>query len=126
VAGLRGALAVPARHGQETLAVLEFYLCETVSPDETVRLVRSLAGSGYELGLFFAHRRGELKPSTTTPRELEVLQLAAEGGSGREIAERLGVSPATVRRHFEHVYAKYGVSDRAAAVAKALREGLIE
>ena len=36
------------------------------------------------------------------------------------------VSPATVRTHFGRIYDKYGVSDRAAAVAKALRDGLIE
>jgi DNA-binding CsgD family transcriptional regulator/PAS domain-containing protein len=126
VAGLHGALAVPASHGQEMLAVLEFYFCEPAGADVTARLVRSLAGIGYELGLFLAHRRGDLKPSSLTPREHEVLQLAAEGCAGREIAERLGVSPATVRRHFEHIYAKYEVSDRAAAVAKGLREGLIE
>ena len=36
------------------------------------------------------------------------------------------MSPATVKSHFEHIYAKLGVSDRAAAVAYALRNGLIE
>ena len=126
VAGLRGGLALPASHAEEVLAVLEFYSCETVGADGTNRLVHSLTGIGYELGEFLAHRRGELKPLELTPRELEVLQLAAQGRSGREIAERLVVSPATVRRHFEHIYGKYGVSDRAATVAKALRDGLIE
>jgi PAS domain S-box-containing protein len=124
VAGLRGAVALPAVHGQEVLAVLEF-CCEPVSVDVTDRLLRSLTGIGYELGEFLAHRRGELKPLTLTPRELQVLQLAAQGCAGREIAERLVVSPATVRTHFGRIYEKYGVSDRAAAVAKALRDGLI-
>ena len=126
VAGLRGALALPAVQGEEVLAVLEFYCSDTLGADVTDRLLRSLTGIGYELGEFLARRRSELKPSVLTPRELEVLQLAAQGCSGREIAERLVVSPATVRTHFEHIYEKYGVSDRAAAVAKALREGLIE
>lgn len=124
VAGLRGAVALPAIHGQEVLAVLEF-CCEPVSVDVTDRLLRSLTGIGYELGEFLAHRRGELKPPTLTPRELEVLQLAAQGRSGRDIAEELVLSPATVRTHFGRIYEKYGVSDRAAAVAKALRDGLI-
>lgn len=61
-----------------------------------------------------------------TPRELEVLELAAEGQSGPHIAESLVVSPATVRTHFEHIYAKLGVNDRAGSVAKAMRLGLIE
>lgn len=125
VAGLRGAVALPAVHAQEVLAVLEF-CCEPVSVDVTDLLLRSLTGIGYELGEFLAHRRGELKPLALTPREIEVLQLAAQGRSGREIAERLVLSPATVWRHFENIYHKYGVSDRTAAVAKALRDGLIE
>jgi DNA-binding NarL/FixJ family response regulator len=125
VAGLRGAVALPAVHAQEVLAVLEF-CCEPVSVDVTDRLLRSLTSIGYSLGEFLAHRRGELKPLALTPRELQVLQLAARGCGGREIAEQLVVSPATVRTHFGRIYDKYGVSDRAAAVAKALRDGLID
>jgi two-component system nitrate/nitrite response regulator NarL len=44
----------------------------------------------------------------------------------REIAERLVVSPATVKTHFTNLYPKLGVSDRAAAVAATLRLGLID
>ncbi len=61
-----------------------------------------------------------------SPRELEVLRLAAEGLSGPRIAELLSVSPATVKTHFSHIYSKLGVADRAAAVARALRLGLID
>ena len=43
-----------------------------------------------------------------------------------EIAERLGLSRATVRTHLQHLYEKLGVSDRAAAVAVAMRRGLLE
>jgi DNA-binding CsgD family transcriptional regulator len=64
-------------------------------------------------------------PPPLTPRELEVLELAAEGRTGPSIAEDLFVSPATVRTHFEHIYEKLGVGDRAAAVARAMRLGLI-
>ena len=60
-----------------------------------------------------------------TARELEVLQLAADGLSSPRIAEELVVSPATVRTHFEHIYAKLEMHERAGAVAKALRLGLI-
>ena len=125
VGDLRGAVALPAIRAREVLAVLELY-CEPVSMDVTDRLLRSLTGIGYELGEFLARRRGELKPLALTPRELEVLQLAAEGCTGPEIAKRLVVSPATVRTHFGRIYDKYDVSDRAGAVAKALREGLIK
>jgi DNA-binding CsgD family transcriptional regulator len=61
-----------------------------------------------------------------TPREREVLQLAAEGLSGPSIAQRLVVSPGTVKTHFSNVYEKLGVGDRAAAVARGLRFGFID
>ena len=52
-----------------------------------------------------------------TPREREILDLVAEGRTNAEIAERLWVSPLTVRKHLENVYAKLGVHTRTAAAA---------
>jgi DNA-binding CsgD family transcriptional regulator len=52
-----------------------------------------------------------------TPREREILDLVAEGGTNDEIAARLWVSPGTVGRHLEHIYAKLGVHTRTAAAA---------
>jgi PAS domain S-box-containing protein len=126
VAGLGGASALPATYLSEVLAVIELHMYEPLSADADRRLRRSLTSIGHELGEFLAHRRGELRPSALTPRELEVLQLAAQGFGGREIAEKLVLSHATVRTHFEHIYEKYGVSDRASAVAQALRDGAID
>jgi DNA-binding NarL/FixJ family response regulator len=60
-----------------------------------------------------------------TPRELELLQLAADGLCGPMIAEELVLSRATVRTHFESIYKKLDVHDRAGAVGKAMRLGLI-
>jgi PAS domain S-box-containing protein len=123
-AGLHGAVALPAVSGHLTLAVLEFYSRDRLQPTET--LLRSLTGMGHELGHFFARRSSELRPQELTAREREVLQLAARGMSGKSIAQQLSVSPSTVKTHFEHIYAKWGVSDRASAVAKGLRDGLIQ
>ncbi|MEA2450593.1 MAG: hypothetical protein QOG63_2525 [Thermoleophilaceae bacterium] len=61
-----------------------------------------------------------------TPREIEVLQLASHGLPSAEIAEHLGVSLGTIRTHFQNVYPKLGVNSKAAAVAAALRYGLID
>jgi DNA-binding CsgD family transcriptional regulator len=52
-----------------------------------------------------------------TAREREVLDLVAEGRTNAEIAERLWISPETVRKHLENVYAKLGVHTRTAAAA---------
>jgi PAS domain S-box-containing protein len=69
--------------------------------------------------------RAQLEKGTLTPREREVLQLAADGRSPPEIARILVVSPGTVKTHFQHIYKKLGAHDRASAVAQCLRVGLI-
>lgn len=61
-----------------------------------------------------------------SPREREVLALTAEGRSAPEIATRLVLAPTTVKTHLQNLYDKLGVSDRAAAVAEAMRRGLLE
>jgi DNA-binding NarL/FixJ family response regulator len=58
-------------------------------------------------------------------RELDVLRGAAAGLTSGAIALELSISPATVKRHFENIFAKLRVHDRTAAVAYALRAGLI-
>jgi PAS domain S-box-containing protein len=64
--------------------------------------------------------------ASLTPREIEVLALAADGLGGLELAEYLVLSHATVRTHFKNIYEKLDVGNRAAAVAKAIRLGLID
>ena len=59
-------------------------------------------------------------------RELEVLQLVAEGDSNSEIASHLHISQATVKSHLIHIFGKLGVSDRTAAVTVALRRGILK
>jgi two-component system nitrate/nitrite response regulator NarL len=59
-------------------------------------------------------------------REAEVLRLIADGLSAPEIGARLFISASTVKTHIRKVFEKLGVSDRAAAVAEAMRRGLLE
>jgi two-component system nitrate/nitrite response regulator NarL len=68
---------------------------------------------------------GEERPILTA-REREVLTLMARGMSGPQIAERLIVALTTVKTHQARLYEKLGVSERAAAVAEAMRRGLLE
>ncbi|MGK4581051.1 response regulator [Kitasatospora sp. HPMI-4] len=58
-------------------------------------------------------------------RESEVLRLLVEGLSNRQISARLFISEATAKSHLTNIYAKLGVESRGAAVAVALREGLL-
>jgi DNA-binding NarL/FixJ family response regulator len=60
-----------------------------------------------------------------TPREREVLQLVAEGNIDREVADILVLSHRTVHRHLSNIFVKLGVPGRAAAVAYAIRNGLV-
>jgi DNA-binding NarL/FixJ family response regulator len=63
--------------------------------------------------------------SRLTPRELEVLELLAEGRSPQEISAGLFISTKTVSTHIEHIFTKLGVSSRVQAVALAYRDGLV-
>jgi DNA-binding NarL/FixJ family response regulator len=66
-------------------------------------------------------------PDALTERELEVLQLLVQGvTSNRELADRLTVSENTVKYHLRNILLKLHARDRAQAVARALREGLVD
>lgn len=60
-----------------------------------------------------------------TGRELDVLQHVATGNRNRDIAERLSISEETVKVHVKHIMEKLGANDRTAAVAIAVRRGII-
>ena len=70
-------------------------------------------------------RKAVLTPGGLSEREVEVLQLVAQGLSNREIAQRLYISPRTAEHHVQHIYAKIGVSSRAAAALFAMEHGLL-
>jgi two-component system nitrate/nitrite response regulator NarL len=92
-----------------------------VARGETVIPPELHAGLASEIRI----RREHVDRPLLTQRELEILRLAADGASNAEIAERLHLSGTTVKTHLAHVYEKLEVSDRAAAVARALRRGLL-
>jgi two-component system, NarL family, response regulator DevR len=71
-----------------------------------------------------AWRHGQGLP-VLTDRELEVLVLMADGLTNAEIGARIHCSPLTVKSHVAHLLAKLEARDRAAAVARAIRVGLI-
>lgn len=60
-----------------------------------------------------------------TPRELEILQLMAEGMNSSQIAKKLGMSPHTLRTHVQNVLTKLGVHSKLEALMAGIRHGVI-
>jgi two-component system nitrate/nitrite response regulator NarL len=113
--GAAGFISKEARREQIADAVLACARGENVVPPEVA------AGLVSEIRLRKQHDAPAL-----TPREQEILHLIAAGKSLPQIAKDLYLGLTTVKTHVQHLYEKLGVSDRAAAVASAMRRGLIE
>jgi two-component system, NarL family, nitrate/nitrite response regulator NarL len=99
-------------------------LCEWIAAaarGETVLAPQFAAGIANEIQL----REDSDRPALTT-RESEVLRLLAEGRTAQKIGAELHLSEATIKTHLHNLYEKLNVSDRAAAVATAMRWGLLE
>lgn len=99
-------------------------LCEAILAVTRGQMVIS---SSVQTGIAHDIRRQRSSPTPRlTDREREVLTLTAQGLTAAASAQRLGLSTATVKTHLHHVYKKLGVSGRAAAVAEAMRSGLVD
>jgi DNA-binding NarL/FixJ family response regulator len=105
------------------------YLLKDAPRDELLRAVRAAAHGQAVLSpsvatrLMSRVREPETKPLSR--RELEILALVAAGTTNRDAAAKLLISEATVKTHLLNIYAKLGVSDRAAAVAEAYNRRLL-
>jgi two-component system, NarL family, nitrate/nitrite response regulator NarL len=113
--GASGYLPKEAKRDEIVDAVLACARGETILPPElTAGLVTEIR-----------FRRATDAPALTE-REHEILVMIASGKSLPEIAKELYLGVTTVKTHVQHLYEKLGVSDRAAAVAEAMRRHLIE
>jgi DNA-binding CsgD family transcriptional regulator len=106
------------------------------SQDAATRLLLDEAGQGrFEpraCQAVIAAARGDATMAVCRPsggllseRETEILRRISAGGSNKEVARQLGISPSTVRTHVESVFRKLQCTTRAAATLKALTLGLI-
>jgi DNA-binding CsgD family transcriptional regulator len=68
----------------------------------------------------------EEPPVLLTPREIEVLGALGNGMTNKEVARLLGISPHTVKFHIESLFRKLGAASRAEAVAKGMRQQIVE
>jgi two-component system NarL family response regulator len=102
------------------------YLLKDTVPEDLVRVIREVhAGQRAippDVAAVLALRARQ--PSLTL-RELQVLELLATGKRNKEIAADLGISSDTARAHIKSIFVKFNVHDRTAALAEALRRGII-
>ncbi|GHE24953.1 DNA-binding response regulator [Streptomyces vinaceus] len=104
------------------------YLLKDAPPEELAAAVRTAAAGQSALAPAVALRlmdRMRTPAQALTKRELEVLQLVADGLSNQQISKKLFLSQATVKSHLVHIYAKLGVDSRTSAVAAATSRRLI-
>jgi DNA-binding NarL/FixJ family response regulator len=102
------------------------YVLKDSVPEELIRVIRDVdAGRDAIPPDVAAKLATRTAPPSLTGRELQVLELLATGMRNKEIASHLGISEDTVRAHVKGVFSKFQVHDRTAALAEALRRGLV-
>ena len=101
------------------------FLPKTVNSAVLTTVVRTVHGGGRYVDPELAAEAISAGDSPLTPREADILELAAGGAPVEEIAARAHLSPGTVRNHLSAAAAKLGAPNRHAAVAEARRHGWI-
>jgi DNA-binding NarL/FixJ family response regulator len=105
------------------------FVLKDTPPDDLIQAIRRAATGETVLSPPVAKRLVERMQSpesaTLSSREIEVLREVANGNTNSVIADHLHISQATVKTHLLHIYTKLGVSDRAAAVARAYESGVL-
>lgn len=87
-----------------------------IHPDATAKLLKE----------FVSLSESQTREYGLSDREMEILQLLAEGMSNKDIGKELWISEQTVKTHVSHIFEKMGTKDRTETVAQALRTGLVE
>lgn len=102
------------------------YLLKDTLPDDLIRVIREVHSGRRaippEIAAVLEQRASQ---PTLTFRESQVLELLATGKRNKEIAAALGISGDTASAHIKSIFQKFNVHDRTAALAEALRRGII-
>jgi DNA-binding NarL/FixJ family response regulator len=102
------------------------YLLKSSMRKELLDTIRSVHNGGKHLAPEVASGIAlHLAEEVITPREIDVLTLAASGNSNKQIGARLGLSEDTIKGYLKVIYAKLGASDRTHAVTIAAKRGII-
>ena len=102
------------------------YLLKDTPESEMVAAIFAVSNGKRYIPRHIAARLADrMMRSDLTARELQTLELLAQGSTNKQIAEALNISDHTVRHHVNNIMEKLHVSDRTEAVATALRSGLL-
>ncbi|HEU5158542.1 MAG TPA: response regulator transcription factor [Streptosporangiaceae bacterium] len=113
-------------HGSELRAAARFaqgVIRKTAPPELILTALRRVARGQRVVDPTLDHETSRLAGNPLTRREADVLRIAAEGFSTAEIADRLGLSPGTVRNHISSAISKTGTRNRLDAIRIAHEEG---
>ena len=117
-------------HDEDVYACLragaKSYLLKDVQPEELFHCIRAIhAGKGYlqaKIAAKLVQRVGDEMP---TDREIQILQLLAQGKSNKAIGQELHISESTVKSHLKSLFSKLDVTSRAEAIALAAKRGFV-
>ena len=102
------------------------YLLKDAVPDDLIHVIREVhAGRRSVPPEIEAVLDARAMQPSLTQRELQVLRLLATGKRNKEIASALGISADTTNAHVKSIFQKFNVHDRTAALAEAIRRGII-
>ena len=111
------------------------YLLKDISPPELAKAIQAVQSGETHLhpeitkklmNQFVSPKSDiEITPDELTPREMEVLQLVAQGLSNKALAKELTISEKTVKTHLSSIYSKLNLSDRTQAAIYALKHDLV-
>ncbi len=118
---------------EAVIAGVDSFLLSTSTPEELREGVLQTAHGervvsptiAMQLAGAWRNEPSDASASALTPREIEVLQLLAEGMTNQQVGARLGLSARTIKTHVQNLLVKLDVPDRTGAVARAFRLGLI-
>jgi two-component system NarL family response regulator len=102
------------------------YLLKDSVPDDLIRVIREVHAGNQSISDGVAAKlAARAAQPPLTDRELQVLELLAEGQRNKEIAATLSISEDTARTHIKSIFFKFNVHDRTAALAEGVRRGIV-
>jgi two-component system, NarL family, response regulator len=102
------------------------YLMKDTISDDLIRVLREVQAGEHPMPADVEARLAERATrATLTDREVQVVELVAQGMRNKEIGVSLGISETTVQVHVKNILAKLRVQDRSGAITAAIRRGII-